>query len=357
MSYARTELRRTIRAQLRDIQVLLQESRNGLILFIIVLVGGALLFHRFYAYPDTHRALGFFEALHVVFALIFLEVEVPFPEQGYLLQAAFFLIPILGLGAVADSVLRFGAALLNKQNRGQKWQVAMASTYHNHVIVCGLGKVGYRVIQELRKFNREVVVIEINPEGRFVEKTRQLGIVVIIADARRSTNLLKAGLERADVIIPCTDDELTNLDIALDARELNPHLKIVMRLFDPDLARRVERGFGIHTAFSTSNVAAPTFAAAAMRVNVQHSFYVGDILLNLSEITIEPYSHLIGWTIEKLQTELELSVVFYQHNEFVDLHPTLRLTLQEGVKILVIATVEQLQQINDLNHPVHTANR
>ena len=48
----------------------------------------------------------------------------------------------------------------------------------------------------------------------------------------------------------------TNLDIALQARELNPGIKVVLRMFDPDLARRVESGFGIHTAFSTSALAA-----------------------------------------------------------------------------------------------------
>ena len=81
------------------------------------------------------------------FALIFFETLLPFPDQWYL-QILFFIIPILGLAAVADGLLRFGNALTNRQARGQKWQVAMAATYQNHVIVCGVGKVGYRVIRE-----------------------------------------------------------------------------------------------------------------------------------------------------------------------------------------------------------------
>ncbi|MFN2199186.1 MAG: hypothetical protein ACK2UW_23920, partial [Anaerolineales bacterium] len=40
-----------------------------------------------------------------------------------------------------------------------------------------------------------------------------------------------------------------NLDIALDARDLNPDVRIVMRLFDSDLAQRVEKGFGIQTLY------------------------------------------------------------------------------------------------------------
>jgi voltage-gated potassium channel len=343
-------LRRTLRAQLRDLRVLFQESWLSLFLFVVIVIGGALIFCSFYTYPGTGLRPSFSEALHATFALIFFETLLPFPEQWYL-QAPFFVIPILGLAVVADGLLRFGTALLNKQMRGQKWQVAMASTYNNHVIVCGMGKVGYRVVLQLLDFDREVVGIESNPEGRFVEKARALGIPMIIANARRSENLIKAGIKQADAIIPCTDDELTNLDIALDAREINPNIKVVMRMFDADLAKRVEKGFGIHTAFSTSALAAPIFAAAAMRLNIKHSLYVGDQLLNLSEVVIKPGSRLAGWTIKKLEAEFDLSVVCYQGETAADLHPDPGLDLEAGDKLLVLASLETLERLNDVNRP------
>jgi voltage-gated potassium channel len=343
--------RRTIRAELRDMRVLLQESRAALVLFAAIVVGGALIFRFLYVFPGTHQHPTFAEALYGTFSLIFFNPTLDFP-QHWALQLLFFLIPILGLAAVADGVLRFGVALVSKKDRGQKWQVAMASTYSNHVIVCGVGKVGYRVILELLKFGREVVAIEANPDGRFVEKAKGLGIPVLIADARRSGNILKAGVERADAIIPCTDDELSNLDIALDAREINPGIKVVMRMFDPDLAQRIEKGFGIHTAFSTSALTAPIFAAAAMRFNVQHSFYVGDTLLNLSEVEILPASRLVGWSLEQLENELGLSVVCHQAGECADLRPDPRLELAPGTRIMVLASLDGLKQLNDLNRPL-----
>jgi len=341
-------LRRTMRAEWRDARVLFGESRNSLIFFVLLIGGGGLIFRLFYILPDTGHHPGFGRALHATFALIFFETLFPFPEQWYL-QILFFIIPIMGLALVADGVIRLGAALTNRQSRGQKWQVAMASTYSDHIILCGVGKVGYRVALELLKFERDVVAIEQDPGGRFVEKTKALGIPIIITDARRSSNLIKVGVERADAIIPCTDDELANLDIALDARELNPDIKVVMRMFDSDLARRVEKGFGIHTAFSTSALAAPIFAAASMRVNVKYSFYVGDELLNLSEVTIEPGSPLIGWSVEKLEAELDLSVVCYQGQEVADLHPDPDLCLRAGDEVLVIASLDTLRRLNGLN--------
>ena len=68
-------------------------------------------------------------------------------------------------------------------------------TYNNHVIVCGLGRIGYRITLELLKFGRDIVIIESDEDGRFIEKAKSLDVTVIIADARRSENLLKANVE------------------------------------------------------------------------------------------------------------------------------------------------------------------
>jgi Trk K+ transport system NAD-binding subunit len=338
---------RRIRAELRDVRVLLQESRISLLFLLLILFGGATIFRLFYTYPGTQQHPSFSEALHATFAMIFFEYLLVYPSQWYL-QPLFFLIPIIGLAVVADGVIRFGTALFNKQARGQKWQVAMASTFSNHIVICGLGKIGYRTALELIKFGRDVVGIEVDENGRFVENAKAQGIPVIIANARRTETLIKAGVERADAIIPATDDELTNLDIALDARELNPGIKVVLRLFDPDLARRVEKGFGIRTALSTSAVAAPLFATAAMRVDAQYSFYVGDQLLNLSEVTIQPGAQVLGWTTQKLEAEIDLTVLCYQHGDLMDVHPHPHHSLDAGDKLLVLASVDALTRLNTL---------
>lgn len=345
---------RNVRAQLRDLRVLSQESGKSVLLFVLILFVGAFLFHTIYTYPETNQHPTFSQALHATFALIFFEIVLPFPPHPWYVQTLYFVVPVLGLATIADGVMHFGTALVNKQSRGQAWQVAMASTYKNHIIVCGVGKIGYRVIQELRKFDRDVVAIEMNENGRFVEKTKNLGVPLIIANARRSENIIRAGVQQADAIIPCTNDELTNLDIALDARDINPHVKVVMRLFDDDLARRVQKGFGIHTAFSASALSAPIFAAAAMRVNIKHSFYVGDELLNVSEIIVAEKSQLVGWTVKKLTTELDLSVIFYQSGEVSDMHAEPFRELHMGDKILVLAAMETLCRVHEMNQTQET---
>jgi Trk K+ transport system NAD-binding subunit len=343
-------LKRIVRAQWRDIRVLFWESRIPLLIFIFTVMLGGALVSAFYVIPETGEHPGLAQSFYCAFALIFFQPTLPFPEVWYL-QALYFVVPFVGLAAVADGVLNFGAALMNKRQRGQKWQAAMASTFSNHVIVCGVGKVGYRVILELLKYGRDVVALDLDGDCRFSERVVAAGVPLIVGDARRQEVLQKAGVEHAEAIIPCTNDELANLDIALDARELNPDIRVVMRMFDPDFARRVEQGFGLQTALSASALAAPMFATAAMNVNVKHSFYLGDTLLAVSEYIISPTAQLAGWTLRRLEEELDLSVIGYQHGAKVQMHPNRDTCLSAGDTVLVLAGLKTLQRLDRLNGP------
>jgi Trk K+ transport system NAD-binding subunit len=341
-------LHRSIRAQFRDAYVLLLESRVSIILFFLVWFGSAAAFTLYFSTPDRPMGLSWGEALWKSFTLIFFGPEGDYPEHG-VMRALYYIVPVAGLLIIVDGLLRFGTAFFDKQVRGQKWQVAVASTYDKHIVVCGLGKVGYRTTLELLKFKREVVGIESNSDGRFLDALRDLGVPVLIGDASRPELLERAGVQRADAIVPATDNELANLDIALHARELNPKIKVVLRMFDPDLARRVEKGFGIHTAFSVSALAAPVFAAAAMRYQVKHSFYVGDVLLHLAEFTVENGSAMEGWTVQQLEKEVDASVVTHHRGGSTEIHPELQQRLQAGDKVLMLAAIETLSRIGELS--------
>jgi len=334
---------------MRDAQVLFQESRGSLVLFALLILVGTLIFHYAYHDPLSGESPSFSESLYVTFSMIFFQTLLEYPSEWYL-QILFFIIPVVGLTLVADGVLRFGTALFNKQERGQKWQVAMASIYRDHVIVCGLGKVGYRVILELLRFGRDVVAIEMDPEGQFIEKIKALDVPLIIGNATRSEFLHKAGVASADAILPATDDQLANLEIALDAREINPEIKVVMRMFDVELARKVQKGFGIHTAFSASALTAPIFAAAAMGLDIKHSFYVGDELMNVSELMVRLDSELAGWELGEMEEKLDLKVLYFRDGDAKDIHPDMDQILEEGDCLMVLASIDSLEQVKKLNH-------
>lgn len=204
--------------------------------------------------------------------------------------------------------------------------MALASTFRDHIIVCGIGRGGYRVTSELLSFGELVAGVNHSESKEWLEPLQRAGMPMIIGDGRRKQTLIDAGIERASAFVVCTSDDLANLDMALDARELNPNIKIVLRMFDQNLAQNVSKGFGIQTAFSVSALAAPAFAVAATRTRVDYSFKLDDQLLNVSTILFQPTSRFVGKTVSQIEYEAECAII----GIYVSAQESMRMNPQAG---------------------------
>ena len=129
-----------------------------------------------------------------------------------------------------------------------------------------------------------------------------------------------------------------------------PDIKVVLRMFDETLASKVEKGFGIHTAFSMSALAAPAFAAAATRAHIDYSFYVGGTLLHVSQVNVDGDSPLLGLTLEDAERKFNMTIVMHQTDGELHLHPTSDEVIKENDTLVVFATLETLGQIGGMNH-------
>ncbi|MCS6962937.1 TrkA family potassium uptake protein [Thermoflexus sp.] len=120
---------------------------------------------------------------------------------------------------MVDEVVQFWTALFRRQERPDVWKAAPASTSRHHVIACGIGRVGYRVILHLLRMGYEVVGVEQNPNAPFLSLLRREGVAVVVGNARQRDVLEKAGVRAASALIAATEDDAANLSIALIARE------------------------------------------------------------------------------------------------------------------------------------------
>src|SRR5262249_10529334 len=66
-----------------------------------------------------------------------------------------------------------------------------------HVVVCGMGNVGFRVIEELLSNDQRVVAIELSRDNRFIATARRLGVAVISGDATVAEVLRQAHVPNA----------------------------------------------------------------------------------------------------------------------------------------------------------------
>jgi len=171
----------------------------------------------------------------------------------------------------------------------------------HHVVVCGLGRIGTSCASRLQEQGVPVVAIERREDAIGVLRARQLKIPVVIAPASDLNAQQVAGIARADAVLAVTDDQAVNLEIALQAKNANPDVRVVARVFDHDLAARVEHRLELGATRSVSMLAAPAFASAALGRHREVIFPVGRRVLLFTEIMIDPSSSARGRTISDLE--------------------------------------------------------
>jgi Trk K+ transport system NAD-binding subunit len=168
-----------------------------------------------------------------------------------------------------------------------------------HVIVIGLGNVGFRVAQELHRLGDQVVAIERNRDNPFIATARRLGMAVIVGDALVAEVLKQAHAGAAKSILVATENELSNLEIALLVREMHPDKRLLVRLIDPQLAGLLREAANIHLALSIPELAAPAFLAAFLGDRIRTVLLAQGQLLAVVDVTVSEGDALVGQTVNE----------------------------------------------------------
>jgi len=329
----------------------------GVVALAAVVAVGAVVLDVHYHDPGSGEPLGPFEAMYLALTLVVVSPVAPLPDDGAS-RAVFLLIPLAGLVLLGQLVVRLTVTILNRD----RWETAVASTYSDHVLVCGLGRVGFRVVRWLLDLGEDVVVIDLpEDEDQLHDQVRAWGVPVVCADARRVDVLQEAGVARCSALMPITDDDLVNLSVATAARSVNPEVRVVLRTFEDRLAANLQQGFDIYRAYSTSALAAPAFAAAATHAPVDYAFSFGEgdeprILMTITKFTVVEGSQLVGWTLARIEADLEVQVIAHRRERF-DHHPDHSVELQVGDGFVVSASPEALDRMANLTPPTREMGR
>ncbi len=337
---------RKLHASLRDTWLLFREFRWPLLAFGIAIGGGGFAYYGL-ALQAGEPVGNAIEAVYHVLGMTFLQPVAAFPRAWYL-EIFYFLMPVIGIGILAQGVADFGVSLFNRRTRSREWEMAVASTYSNHLVLVGLGHLGFRVVQNLRQMDQDIVVVEKNPKADLVAAVRGWGIPVIEDDASRPTILEAAGIQKARAIILCTQNDSLNLQVALKARNLNKKIHIVVRIFDEEFAQALHEQFGF-TAMSATGMAAPAFAAAAAGVDVTRPIVVEGQALSLARLNVAPCSQLDGLEIGQVETKYEVSVVLLRRKGESDLHPAAARCLEAGDVLAVLGGPVEISSLLNAN--------
>lgn len=302
--------RRGQAARLRDLAVSLASAADrklavALGALVAVLVAASVVLRVAYQYagPDHHISLldSFYFTVETITTVGYGDYTFR-GEPGWLIV---FAVGLMMTGALFVAVF---FALVTNTIVSRRIEESLGrgriTGLRGHVLVVGLGTVGLRVVQQLHAAGSDVVVVEKNEHNRHLGQVRALGVPVVIADATLPEALDSVRLGTASAVAVLTSDDLANLETGLAVRDQLgarwDSTPVVLRIFDPQLARSVKETFGFTDVRSTAALAAPWFVGAALGLDVLSTFYAGDEPLLVARLTVTPGGGLHGLQMHEL---------------------------------------------------------
>ncbi|MEE9442282.1 MAG: potassium channel protein [candidate division Zixibacteria bacterium] len=169
----------------------------------------------------------------------------------------------------------------------------------NHIILCGLGRVGRQIASEFERRKEKFVVIEQDVD--MVEDARKQGFYVLEGNAADDEVLEHAGIGKARAIVSTLPDDADNVYLALTARQINSDLLIIARA-ETLLAKKKLRRAGADKVICPHELGGVQMAMATLRPNVVDFLQLATVVpggerLGIEEITIRDGGILTGKSI------------------------------------------------------------
>ncbi|MDF1512772.1 MAG: NAD-binding protein, partial [Anaerolineae bacterium] len=318
---------------------------------LLALLTAALFFQQ--AYRRTYLAdepdFSYVKALYAIVNMATFQVSFSDIPPGPALDSFFILVPLIStplllmLGANLIHILR---VFFVRHERGQIWQQALAQTIKDPVVVCGVGRIGYRIASYLHAQHYPVIGIEA-VHSSLVDELIEKDIPVILGDIRNSDVLRNAAVLRSHQVIVCTHDDLANIMAVNYVRELNPKAEIILRLFDDDIADEIKSTYNIKTILSRSAVAAQTFAYTAMGMDVLETFQTANQTFVLAELPLPAHYHF-DETIQTYTKGLPCTTVCLVRKHTFSVEPAADTVLCANDNLIVFIDLQHLAQLDHI---------
>jgi len=216
---------------------------------------------------------------------------------------------------VGAAIIGLSYALLNDFILGTRfdhvWEAARIPHRH-HFVVCGLGGLGMQIVTHLRSCGHEVVVIEKDPNCRFLSAVRSQKIPVIQGDTTLPTSLRAANAHRAQAILAVTSTDTVNLETALNAKGINPKVPVIVRYQDPEFAWMAQLVFEFDAVLSPADLVAPAFAATALGGRVLGNGMTADSLWVAMATLITPSHPFCGKRVKDAAMEADFVPLYLE---------------------------------------------
>ncbi len=279
----------------------------------------------------------------------------PYPLSNIGKIFTVFLI-ITGVGSVAFVVRTAGQIMLEERINAALGRRVMKTIQklQNHYIICGFGRMGRVICQELQEMGYPFIVVE-NSTDMTAELDR-LGFPYVAGDATIDEVLTDARIERAKGVVCVVSNDTENVFIALTARGLNPKLNIVSRAATPESVQKLIRA-GVNRVVSPYYLGGFRIAQSLLRPTVldfiETIVHDKDMELRLEEAEISLGSRLDGVSIasSNLRKDLDLIVLAIKGaTGAMAFNPSFETEIKAGDTLVVLGHRPNLEKLKVIAH-------
>src|SRR5215813_136989 len=265
------------------------------------------------------------------------------------------ILMLVGVTTVFVSIAILGETLLRMEMNdyfGRKRKDRVLKNISGHYIVCGAGRVGRSVIQELLRSEETVVLID-----NRVERARwatDKGVITLVGDATKDEVLRQAHIETAKGLVAAISSDAENVYVALSARVLNPRLVIAARASDDQAEEKLRRA-GATTVLTPYSFIGHRLAQSLLRPHVASFMDIAsafrqpsDLDLEIEQLPIGATSSLVGHSLEQLRLSSRYGVIVLavrQKNGTMKFNPSADLLIETGDVLIAMGERPKLKRL------------
>ena len=149
-----------------------------------------------------------------------------------------FILPLGTVIILGAGVMKIFSIYLQKQEHREEWDIMVARTYTNHIVICGVGELGKALVKRLHADHPEskIVLVDLRP-GLLAETGLSGDNLVCIQSNMTSLETLKAAnCHKARLVLLASGNDAFNLEAAYKVIQLNPQVETWVRLHHSGLA-------------------------------------------------------------------------------------------------------------------------
>ncbi len=187
-----------------------------------------------------------------------------------------------------------------RESRFRRWLQQM----QNHVILCGYGRIGREIAEQITAEGVPLLVVEMDQERK--EAAEDRGLPVLQADATLDETLVEAGIHRCRSLVAALPNNAANLYVVLSARGIAPSCRLIARS-DSEEAERKLRLAGADQVVSPYVAGGRSMAAVALRpLAVRFMDLLSGSECEVEEFQLSHSGRLLGDLNGRTLAELEL---------------------------------------------------